>query len=103
MPGNLGEVTVTGEGLCGTLRLLVPAEGQAYILPFFEQFESVRSDGNGMLYIVIKRERGVEGAHGGRGLCRCLDGGQRTGRFSGGDILQLVGFDLVENVGHAGC
>ena len=58
---RLGEVTVTGEGLRGTLELLLDPAGKPFVMPFFEQVESIRSDGKGMLYVTIKRTRGEEG------------------------------------------
>jgi hypothetical protein len=60
---SLGEVTVQGPGLCRTLQLLLPPDAQPFIMPFFEQVESIRSDGKGMLYVRIKRARGEEGRH----------------------------------------
>jgi len=58
---QLGEVTVTGEGLVGTLELLLPSDGKPYLMPIFESFESVRSDGDGRLFVTIKRDGGEEG------------------------------------------
>ncbi|MEZ6184195.1 MAG: hypothetical protein R3F62_04190 [Planctomycetota bacterium] len=62
---RLGEVSVTGEGLRGSLDLLLPPEARTVLMPIFEQFESVRSDGNGHLSVEIRRVRGEEGT-----LCR---------------------------------
>jgi hypothetical protein len=59
---RLGEVTVTGEGLVGSLQLLLPEKSKPYLMPIFHQAESVRSDGNGKLWVRIKRQRGQEGA-----------------------------------------
>ena len=60
---QLGAVEVSGSGLTGSLELLLPPDARPYLLPIFEQFESVRSDGNGMLFVTIKRQRGQEGTH----------------------------------------
>ncbi|MCO5167517.1 MAG: hypothetical protein M9894_14315 [Planctomycetes bacterium] len=58
---RLGEVTVSGEGLCRTLELLLPPDARPFILPFFEQIESIRSDGRGNLALRIKRSRDEDG------------------------------------------
>lgn len=58
----LGAVSVTGEGLCRSLELLLSPQSKPFILPMFQQIESVRADGKGLLYFQIKRKRGVEGA-----------------------------------------
>ncbi|MBX3467368.1 MAG: hypothetical protein KF878_10800 [Planctomycetes bacterium] len=58
---RLGEVTVSGEGLCRTLELLLPPDARPFILPFFEQIDSIRSDGRGNLALRIKRSRDEDG------------------------------------------
>lgn len=58
----LGAVSVTGEGLCRSLDLLLQPESKPYLMPLFEQLAAVRSDGKGILHCTIKRRRGVEGA-----------------------------------------
>lgn len=58
----LGAVSVTGEGLCRSLELLLQPESKPYLMPMFKQLESVRAEGNGILHCTIKRQRGVEGA-----------------------------------------
>lgn len=58
---SLGEVTVSGDGLRRTLELLLPPDARPFIMPFFEQVESLRSDGKGMIHVRIKRTRGEEG------------------------------------------
>lgn len=60
---NLGDVTVQGPNLCKVLDLLLPPDARPFIMPFFEQVESIRSDGKGMLFVRIKRTRGEEGRH----------------------------------------
>ncbi|MCA8920985.1 MAG: hypothetical protein KDD82_04205 [Planctomycetes bacterium] len=62
---RLGEVSVTGEGLRGSLDLLLPPDARRVLMPIFDQFESVRSDGKGHLSVEIRRVRGEEGT-----LCR---------------------------------
>lgn len=59
---GLGEVTVEGEGLRNTLKLLVRPDSLPYLMPIFEQVESIRSNGKGLLFVDIVRKRGVEGA-----------------------------------------
>lgn len=58
----LGAVSVTGDGLCRSLDLLLQPESKPFLVPLFEQLESVRSDGKGLFHCTIKRRRGVEGA-----------------------------------------
>jgi hypothetical protein len=58
----LGAVSVTGDGLCRSLDLLLSPESKPFLMPLFEQLESVRSDGKGLFHCTIKRRRGVEGA-----------------------------------------
>lgn len=58
---SLGEVTVSGPGLCRTLELLLPPDARPFIMPFFEQVESIRSDGKGTLHVRIKRSRDEDG------------------------------------------
>jgi hypothetical protein len=60
---NLGDVTVQGPNLCKVLDLLLPPDAQPFIMPFFEQVDSIRSDGKGMLFVRIKRNRGEDGRH----------------------------------------
>jgi hypothetical protein len=71
---QLGAVSVTGRGLTGSLELLLPADAKQYLLPIFEQFESVRSDGQGLLSVTIKRTRGQEGT-------RCRIPGAAPGEY----------------------
>ena len=59
---GLGAITVEGEGLRNTLRVLVRADSLPYLMPIFEQVESIRSNGKGLLFVKIRRTRGVEGA-----------------------------------------
>lgn len=58
---SLGEVTVSGEGLCRTLELLLPPDARPFVMPFFEQLEAIRSDGRGTLQVRIKRTRDEDG------------------------------------------
>lgn len=58
----LGAVSVTGEGLCRSLDLLLQPESKPFLMPMFQQLASVRADGKGILHCTIKRRRGVEGA-----------------------------------------
>jgi len=58
----LGAVSVTGDGLCRSLDLLLQPESKPFLMPLFEQLDSVRSDGKGVFHCTIKRRRGVEGA-----------------------------------------
>jgi hypothetical protein len=60
---NLGDVTVQGPNLCKVLDLLLPPDARPFIMPFFEQVDSIRSDGKGMLFVRIKRNRGEDGRH----------------------------------------
>ncbi len=59
---GLDEIKVTGDGLRHTLGLLLPPTSRPYLMPIFEQVASIRSNGKGMLFVEIRRERGVEGA-----------------------------------------
>ena len=58
----LGEASVTGEGLCRTLDLMLSPKSKPFLMPMFKAVKSVRADGKGMLFFTIKREKGVEGA-----------------------------------------
>ncbi|MGE0710504.1 MAG: hypothetical protein AB7N76_18125 [Planctomycetota bacterium] len=58
----LGAVSVTGEGLCRTLDLMLSPGSKPFLMPIFRQLESVRSDGKGILFCQIKRKKGEEGA-----------------------------------------
>jgi hypothetical protein len=58
---GMGAVTIGGEGLLNTVNLALSMGSKPYILPFFRQVNSVRSDGEGMLHVEIKRKRGVDG------------------------------------------
>lgn len=62
---RLGEVSVTGEGLRASLDLLLPGDARQILMPIFDCFESVRSDGKGHLFVEIRRVRGEEST-----LCR---------------------------------
>jgi hypothetical protein len=90
---RLGAVTVSGEGLTRSLELLLPPDARPFVIPIFETFESVRSDGAGTLTVTIKRKPGEEGA-------RCRIPGSEPGQ--GVDFLFKGDFTLkvshVENV-----
>ena len=59
----LGAVSVTGDGLCRSLDLLLQPAGKPFLMPMFRQLQSVRADGAGVYRCTIRRKRGVEGAH----------------------------------------
>lgn len=57
----LGPVTVSGEGLRRTLDLLLQPQAKPFVMPFFDNLDAIRSDGRGLLYCTIKRQRGKQG------------------------------------------
>jgi hypothetical protein len=59
---RIGQTEIQGDGLRRTVDLLLSPGARPDILPFFEQFKTVRSDGRGMLYFEIKEQPGQEGA-----------------------------------------
>jgi hypothetical protein len=52
---RLGDIAVQGPGLCRLLDLVLPPDARPFIMPFFEQLESMRSDGQGTVYVRLKR------------------------------------------------
>lgn len=84
---RLGAVEVSGEGLTRSLELLLPPEARPYVIPIFQQFKTVRSDGRGTLTVTIHRTAGQDGA-------RCQIPGAEPGkplefRFAGDFTLKV--------------
>lgn len=52
---RLGDLAVQGPGLCRLLDLVLPPDARPFIMPFFEQIETMRSDGQGTVYVRLKR------------------------------------------------
>jgi hypothetical protein len=58
---SLGDVRVKGEGLRRSMDLVLSPEAKPFLLPFFDQIEEINSNGNGLLSVTLRRERGEEG------------------------------------------
>lgn len=58
---SLGDVRVKGEGLRRSMDIVLSAEAKKFLLPFFDQIEEINSNGNGLLSVTLRRERGEEG------------------------------------------
>ncbi len=58
---SLGDVRVKGEGLRRSMDLVLSQEAKPFLLPFFDQIQEINSNGNGLLSVTLRRERGEEG------------------------------------------
>lgn len=58
---SLGDVRVKGEGLRRSMDIVLSPQAKPFLLPFFDQIEEINSNGNGLLSVTLRRERGEEG------------------------------------------